>query len=92
MSRTGNNESEIHESAEDEFKVFEAVENVSDSDAAFAGGATLVLFKPGSDVGALVFLEPSIVLLVVKFTRRQGKIEEAFLYHFASSGKSGIVK
>ena len=91
-SRTGNDESEIHEAAEDEFKVFEAVENVSESDAAFAGGATLVLFKPGSDVGALVFLEPSIVLSVVKFTRRQGEIEEAFLYHFASSGKSGMVK
>ena len=59
---TGNDESEIHEPAEDEFKVFEAVENVSDGDAAFAGGATLVPFEPGSDVGALVFLEPSIIL------------------------------
>ena len=61
---TGNDESEIHEAAEDEFKVFEAVENVSEGDAAFAGGATLVLFEPGSDVGALVFLEPSMVLLL----------------------------
>ena len=92
MLRTGNDESEIHEPAEDEFEIFEAVENVSDGDAAFAGGATLVLFKPGFDVGALVFLEPGIVLLVVQFSCRQGRLEEAFLYHFASSGKSGIVK
>ena len=63
MSLTGDDESEIHEPAEDEFEVFEAVENVSDSDAAFAGGATLVLFQPGSDVGAFVFLEPSISVI-----------------------------
>ena len=92
MSRTWNDESKIHEAPKDEFKVFEAVENVSESDAAFAGGATLVLFKPRSDIGALVFLEPSILLLHVKLTYGQGIIEEAFLYHFASSGKSGIVK
>ena len=55
---TGNDESEIHEPAEDEFEIFEAIDNVSESDAAFAGGATLVLFKPCFDVGAFVFLEP----------------------------------
>lgn len=64
---TGNDESEIHESAEEEFEILEAIENVSESDTTFASGATLVLFKPGFDVGAFIFLEPRIVVLLVTF-------------------------
>lgn len=67
---TGNDESEIHESAEEELEVLEAVENVSESDTAFASGATLVLFKPGFDVGAFIFLEPRIVVLLATFFSR----------------------
>lgn len=67
---TGNDESEIHESAEEELEVLEAVEDVSESDTAFASGATLVLFKPGFDVGAFIFLEPRIVVLFVTFFSR----------------------
>ena len=51
-------EAEVHEAAQDEFEIFEAVEDVCGRDAAVARGAALVLFEPGSDVGALVFLEP----------------------------------
>lgn len=54
----GDDESEIHESAEEEFVIFEAVEDVFGADAALASGATLVLFEPGFDVGAFVFFEP----------------------------------
>ncbi len=52
-------ESEVHESAEEEFVVFEAVENVFEGDAAFPRRATLVLFESGFDVGAFVFFEPA---------------------------------
>ena len=55
----GDYEAKVHESAEEEFEVFEAVEHVFDGDAAFAGRAALVLFQPGPDVGALVFFEPA---------------------------------
>ena len=55
---SGNEESEIHESTEEEFVVFEAVEDVFGGDTALASGATLVLFEPSFDVGALVFFEP----------------------------------
>lgn len=55
----GDDESEIHESAEEEFVVFEAVEDVFGGNAALAGGATLVLFESGFDVGTLVFFEPA---------------------------------
>lgn len=51
--------SKIHEAAEEEFVVFEAVEDVFRGDAALTGGATLVLFKPGFNVGAFVFFEPT---------------------------------
>ena len=39
-----NDESEIHESAEDKFVVFEAVEDVFGGDATLKGGATLIFF------------------------------------------------
>lgn len=55
----GDDESEIHEPAEEELVVFEAVEDVFWGDAALASGATLVLFEPSFDVGALVFFEPA---------------------------------
>lgn len=55
----GHDESEIHESAEEELVIFEAVEHVCGRDAALAGGAALVLFEPGFDVGAFVFFEPA---------------------------------
>ncbi len=55
---SGNEESEIHESTEEEFVVFEAVEDVFGGDTALASGAPLVLFEPGFDVGAFVFFKP----------------------------------
>ena len=51
-------EAEVHEAAEEELVVFEAGEDVAGGDAAVAGGAALVFFQAGFDVGAFVFLEP----------------------------------
>ena len=53
---TWNDESEIHEPAEDEFEIFEAIDNVFESDGAFTSGASLVPFKPSYDIGAFIFL------------------------------------
>ena len=53
-----NDESEIHQSAEEKLVVFEAVEYVFGGDATLEGGATLVLFEPSFDIGAFVFFEP----------------------------------
>lgn len=55
----GDDQSEVHQAAEEEFVVFEAVEDILGGDAALAGGAALVLFKPGSDVGSFIFSEPA---------------------------------
>ena len=61
-----NDESEIHETAEDEFVVFEAVEDVFEGDATLAGGATLILFEPGFDIGAFVLLEPEQMMSITR--------------------------
>ena len=87
----GDDEAEVHEPAEDEFVVFEAVEDVFGVDAAVAGGAPLVLFQSGFDVGTFVFFEPAHGGINATATYRW-RGEEAIIYHFASSGKSGIRK
>lgn len=88
----GDDEPKVHESAEEEFEVFEAAEDVSRGDAALAGGATLVLLEPGSDVRALVFFEPANSGVNCRIQPEGGRDREAIYYHFASSGKSGIIK
>ena len=55
----GDDKSKIHESAEEIFIVFEAVQDVFGGDAALKGGATLVFFKPGFNVCAFILFEPS---------------------------------
>ena len=54
----GDDETEVHDAAEEEFVVFEAVEDVGEGDAAFACGAALVFEEAGADVGSFVFAEP----------------------------------
>ena len=54
----GDNESEVHECADEEFEVFEAAEDIVEGDAALAGGAALIFEETGTDVGAFVFTEP----------------------------------
>ena len=49
---------EVHEGAEEELVVFEAVEDVAGGDLALAGGAALVFLEAGADVGTFVFAEP----------------------------------
>lgn len=88
----GDDESKIHEPAEEELVVFEAVEDVLGGDAALAGGATLVLFEPGFDVGAFVFSEPANCGVGYLHLPVGGRDGEAIVYHLASSGKSGIMK
>ena len=51
-------EPEIHQAAEEELVVFEAVEDVAEGDLAFAGGAALVFVEASADVGAFVVAEP----------------------------------
>ena len=85
-------ESEVHEAAQEEFVVFEAVEDVSEGDAAFAGRAALVLFESGLDVGAFVLLEPADGWGVNGHDSNVRGWEWRCHYHFASSGKSGIRK
>ena len=49
---------EIHEAAEDEFVVFEAVHDVARGDLSFAGGATLIFTQAGFYVGSFVVAKP----------------------------------
>lgn len=57
----GDDESKVHEPADEDLVVFEDVDDVLDADCAFSGGAALVLAQPPSDVGALFFVEPFCV-------------------------------
>ncbi len=54
----GDNESEVHESAEEEFVIFEAIHYIGKGDSALARGATLIFEEAGADVGTFVFAEP----------------------------------
>lgn len=82
----GDDEAEVHEAAEEEFVVFEAVEDVFWGYGAFAGGAALVFREAGFDVGTFVFAEPDALHWLI-LERMVG-----YAYHFASSGKSGTRK
>ena len=55
----GDYESEVHESAEEEFEIFEAVYYVGKGNAALARGAALIFEEAGTDVGTFVFAEPA---------------------------------
>ena len=55
----GDDEPEVHEGAEEELVVFEAVEDIARGDLALAGGAALVFLEAGADVSAFVFSEPA---------------------------------
>ena len=55
----GDDEAEVHESAEDEFEIFETVYYVGKGDSAFARGAALVFEEAGANVGTFVFAEPA---------------------------------
>lgn len=70
VSVGGDDESEIHESAEDEFVVFEAFEDIFGGDAALACGATLILFKTSFDVSTFIFFEPTISSVSITFISR----------------------
>ena len=54
----GDYESEVHESAEDEFEIFEAIDYVGKGNTALAGGTALIFEEAGADVGTFVFAEP----------------------------------
>ena len=54
----GDDESKVHESAEEEFEVFEAVYYIGKGDSTLARGAALVFEEAGADVGSFVFAEP----------------------------------
>ena len=55
----GNNESEVHECAEEEFEIFEAIYYIGKGNPALARGAALIFEEAGADVGAFVFAEPA---------------------------------
>ena len=54
----GDNESEVHESTEEEFVIFEAIYHIGKGNSALARGAALIFEKAGADVGTFVFAEP----------------------------------
>ena len=55
----GNNESEVHECAEEEFEIFEAIYYIGKGNPALARGAALIFEEAGADVGTFVFAEPA---------------------------------
>lgn len=55
----GDYESEVHESAEEEFEIFEAIYYVGKGNAALARGAALIFEEAGTDVCTFVFAEPA---------------------------------
>lgn len=61
-----NDESEVHESAEEKLEVFEAVEDIFGGDATLEGGATLVLFESSLDIGAFVLFEPEKIMSITR--------------------------
>ena len=68
----GDYESKVHESAEDEFEIFEAVNDIGKGNAALARGAALILEEAGADVGTFVFTEPAGFELVAGRNRGSG--------------------
>lgn len=52
------NQSEVHESADDDLRVFEHASNVSSGDGSFASGFALVDLESRFDIGAFVLGEP----------------------------------
>ena len=55
----GDYESEVHNSTEEEFEIFEAVRYIGKGDSALARGAALIFEEAGTDVGTFVFAEPA---------------------------------
>lgn len=62
----GNNETKVHESANEDLIVFEDFDDVPNTDGAFGSGATLVLAQSSLDVGALFIVEPFCVLREIR--------------------------
>lgn len=56
----GDDETEVHEAAEEELVVLETIQNVAKGDLAFARGAALVFLQASSDVCAFVFTQPVV--------------------------------
>ena len=54
----GDNEPEVHDAAEKEFEIFEAIYYIGKGNPALARGAALIFEEAGADVGTFVFAEP----------------------------------
>ena len=59
----GHEQPKVHEAAQEDFVVFEDVEDVFGGYLAFARGLALVFLEARFDVGALVFVEPRVLLV-----------------------------
>ena len=66
-------ETEVHEAAQEEFEVLEAVEYITGCDAALYGGFTLVVFEAGANEFSLGVCEPFTVLGEVRDEEEPGK-------------------
>ena len=71
----GDYESEIHDSAEEEFEIFEAIYYIGKGDSALAGGAALIFEEAGTDVGTFVFAEPAGESGSVSWSKRRFGVE-----------------
>ena len=55
----GDYESEVHDAAEEEFKIFETIYYIGKGDSALARGAALIFEEAGAYVGTFIFAEPA---------------------------------